>query len=197
MMQRALFILGFLFLTTFPALADDALLQRGKALVEANCTTCHAIGPAGASPFKDAPPFRDVAPNYTQDELVDGFMEGLAVRHEAMPDWEMDMDQAEAIAAYILSLKSANAPTEDSPAAMGFALLRKNCAACHAIDREGTSPFAKAPPFRDVAKRYPPEQLEESLAEGIITGHDGMPEFSFEPGEISSIVAWLNALEEE
>ena len=191
------FALLFLFLAATPALADDALLERGRALVETNCTKCHAIGPTGASPFKDAPPFREVAPNYTQDELVDGFMEGLAVRHEAMPDWDMEMDQAEAIAAYILSLKSATAPTEDSPAAMGFALLRKNCAVCHAIDREGASPFAKAPPFRDVAKRYPPEQLEESLAEGIITGHAGMPEFSFEPGEISSIVAWLNALKAE
>ena len=51
--------------------------------------------------------------------------------------------------------------------------------------------------IREVAKRYPPEQLEESLAEGIITGHDGMPEISFEPTEISSIVAWLNTLRQE
>ncbi len=180
-----------------PPLADDALLQRGKALVETNCTKCHAIGATGASPFKDAPPFRDVAPNYTMDELVDGFMEGLAVRHEAMPDWEMEVPQAEAIAAYIFSLKSADAPTEDSPAAMGFALLRKNCAACHAIDREGASPFGAAPPFREVAKRYPPEQLAESLAEGIVTGHDGMPEASFKPDEIAAIIAWLNALKAE
>lgn len=187
----------FFLLLTSPAFADDALVQRGKVLVETNCTKCHATGPSGDSPFKQAPPFREVALNYSPDELVDGFMEGLAVRHEAMPDWEMTLDQAEAIAAYIMALKPANAPSDDSPAALGFALLRKNCAACHAIDRDSASPFSKAPPFREVAKRYPPEQLEESLAEGIITGHEGMPEISFEPAEISSIVAWLNALKEE
>jgi mono/diheme cytochrome c family protein len=198
MMQRSIVLLGFFLLTSvLPALADDALLQRGKALIEANCSKCHAVGATGESPFKDAPPFREVAPNYTMDELVDGFMEGLAVRHEAMPDWEMDMGQAEAIAAYILSLKSAGAPAEDTPEGLGFVLLRKNCAACHAIDRESASPFPKAPPFREVAKRYPPEQLEESLAEGIVTGHEGMPEASFTPEEISGIVAWLNALKEE
>jgi mono/diheme cytochrome c family protein len=192
--MRYVIVILFLLLSLLPARAEDALIERGRALVETNCTKCHAIGATGTSPFKAAPPFREVAPNYTHDELVDGFMEGLAVRHEAMPDWDMDMEQAEAIAAYILSLKTADAPTEDSPAAMGFALLRKNCAACHAIDADSQSPFPKAPPFREIVKRYPPEQLQESLAEGIVTGHDGMPEAQFEPDEIAAIIAWLDAL---
>jgi len=194
MIVRVAILVGLL---SSPALAEDALWQHGKTLVENNCTKCHAVGASGDSPFKDAPPFREVAPNYTLDELVDGFMEGLAVRHEAMPDWEMDMDQAQAIATYILSLKAADTPQTDSPEGLGFALLRKNCAACHAIGPDGDSPFAKAPPFREVVKRYPPEQLQESLAEGIVTGHEGMPQFSFAPDEITGIISWLNTLKVE
>ena len=39
-----------------------------------------------ASSLTDAPPFREIAKNYDPDELVDGFMDGLAVRHPLMPD---------------------------------------------------------------------------------------------------------------
>jgi mono/diheme cytochrome c family protein len=78
--------------------------------------------------------------------------------------------------------------------AAGRAILAAECNSCHAIDMADESPLAKAPPFRDVVTRYPPENMAEALAEGIVTGHDGMPEFMFEPDEIGSIVAYLEAL---
>lgn len=56
------------------------------------------------------------------------------------------------------------------------------------------SPHAQAPPFRDIVKRYPVEDLEEALAEGIMSGHPDMPEFTFDPDEIGSIIAYLNSL---
>jgi hypothetical protein len=34
-------------------------------------------------------------------------------------------------------------------------------------------------------------QLSEVLAEGIMLGHPDMPEFTFEPGEIEAIIAYL------
>ena len=34
-----------------------------------------------------------------------------------------------------------------------------------------------APPFRDLPKRYPVENLAEALAEGIVTGHPARPRF--------------------
>ena len=45
----------------------------------------------------------------------------------------------------------------------------------------GNSPHRQAPPFRDVVERYPVEDLEELLAEGIVSGNPDMPEFTFEP----------------
>lgn len=76
----------------------------------------------------------------------------------------------------------------------GRALLEANCSRCHAIGKTGDSPLDKAPPFRDVVKRYEPDALSEALAEGIVTGHPDMPEFEFAPEEIGAIIAYLNSL---
>jgi len=44
-------------------------------------------------------------------------------------------------------------------------------------------------------QRYPVESLEESLAEGIITGHPTMPEFRFDPSQVADVIAYLKSLE--
>ena len=187
---RLLILLGASHGLANVAAAAENTAADGQRLVEANCARCHAIGRTGTSPFAPAPPFRDVALNYTPEELVDGFMEGLAVRHKAMPDWVMTMEQAEAIAAYILAFK----PGEKGPAAVGHDLVSANCARCHNIETAGNSPLAKAPPFRDVMQRYDASNLEEALAEGIVTGHNEMPEFTFEADQIAAITAYLSTL---
>ncbi|HET6323017.1 MAG TPA: cytochrome c [Hyphomicrobium sp.] len=83
---------------------------------------------------------------------------------------------------------------ESDPVADGRALLEKNCARCHAIGAEGESAHKEAPPFRVVVTRYPPDDLAEALAEGLVSGHPDMPEFVFEPNEVGAITAYLNAL---
>ena len=76
----------------------------------------------------------------------------------------------------------------------GRLLLHANCSACHATETDDASLNTAAPAFRDVAKRYPPEDLGEGLAEGIVTGHPDMPEFVFQPDEIGAIIAYLDWL---
>lgn len=76
----------------------------------------------------------------------------------------------------------------------GKALVRENCSRCHAIGLDDKSPHDQAPPFRVVMKRYPAENITEALAEGIVSGHSDMPEFSFEPDQIDAIVSYLNSL---
>ena len=78
----------------------------------------------------------------------------------------------------------------------GQALLTRNCADCHAIGRTGTGPHKDAPAFRTLSKRYPIESLEESLAEGIMSGHPDMPEFSFDADDVGAIIAYLNSIQE-
>jgi cytochrome c len=77
----------------------------------------------------------------------------------------------------------------------GLTILRAHCARCHAVGRTGASPFKPAPPFRTLHLRYPIESLEESLAEGIITGHPAMPEFRFDPEQVGDIITYLKSLE--
>lgn len=79
-----------------------------------------------------------------------------------------------------------------SPEAMeGLAIARKHCARCHAVGVTGASPHAEAPPFREFAAKWPLENLEEALADGIVTGHQDMPAFVFEPPEIAALIAHL------
>lgn len=83
-----------------------------------------------------------------------------------------------------------------SPAAQrGLVIARSNCSRCHAIGKTGDSPLPIAPPFRTLHQRYPVEDLEEPLAEGIVTGHPTMPEFRFDPGQVGDIIAYLKSLE--
>ncbi len=79
--------------------------------------------------------------------------------------------------------------------AHGKALVEANCAPCHATGAEGDSPKKEAPAFRDLSKRYPVDALEEAFAEGIVTGHEGMPEFEASPQQIDDIVAYLGSIQ--
>jgi cytochrome c len=80
-------------------------------------------------------------------------------------------------------------------AGRGFAIVQAHCARCHAVERVGNSPLPAAPPFRVLHERYPVESLEESLAEGIVTGHPKMPKFRFDPGQVGDVIAYLKSLE--
>jgi cytochrome c len=78
----------------------------------------------------------------------------------------------------------------------GELLLRENCSRCHAIGKEGNSPHPEAPTFRTLSSRYPIEDLSESLAEGIVSGHPDMPIFVFSPQDIEAIIDYLQSIQE-
>jgi len=86
------------------------------------------------------------------------------------------------------------AAAQSSPTARGQAIAERLCARCHAIREQGASPMGLAPPFRDLPKRYPVENLAEALAEGIVTGHPAMPRFTFEPREIDALLTYIAGL---
>lgn len=80
--------------------------------------------------------------------------------------------------------------------AKGEALVKENCARCHAIGKEGASPHPDAPPFRTLSSKYPVEDLAESLAEGIVSGHPDMPIFAFTPTDVAAIIDYLNSIQD-
>ena len=65
------------------------------------------------------------------------------------------------------------------------------------MERRGTSPVADAPQFRTLGQRWPLEDLEEALAEGIMVGHEKypMPVFQLGPEEISDLIAYLKTIQ--
>lgn len=89
---------------------------------------------------------------------------------------------------------ASDAAAEATAIAKGQELVEKHCARCHAIGSKDKSKHEQAPPFREVATRYPPEHLAEALAEGIQSGHPDMPVFIFEPPQIDAFLAYLNEL---
>jgi cytochrome c len=102
------------------------------------------------------------------------------------------------IQASLITLLTSSAmaqPALEPAAQRGLMIARTNCARCHSIDRVTASPLAIAPPFRTLHKKYPVENLEEALAEGISTGHPTMPEFRFDPGQVNDFIAYLKTLE--
>jgi mono/diheme cytochrome c family protein len=85
-------------------------------------------------------------------------------------------------------------PDERQLVSRGKLLLTDKCSRCHQVAPAGKSPLADAPTFREVMRRYKPEQLEEALGEGLSSGHPAMPEFVFEPDDIAAILAYLGTL---
>src|SRR4026207_2215583 len=97
--------------------------------------------------------------------------------------------------AVLLSAGMSAATAQTSPTVQrGLNLAVANCARCHSIDKISPSPFALAPPFRDLHLSYPVESLAEALAEGIVTGHQNMPEFRLDPGQVGDFIDFLKSL---
>ena len=95
--------LGALLSTGQAATPQD--LDRGKALVEANCARCHAIGRDDESRHPDAPAFRTLSQRYPLDALEEAFAEGISTGHPDMPEFIATPEQIEAILAYIGSVQ--------------------------------------------------------------------------------------------
>lgn len=83
----------------------------------------------------------------------------------------------------------------DPAAQRGQLFARTNCAMCHEIGPIGESPLPMAPPFRTLHLLYPVDDLAEALAEGIVTGHPSMPQFTLDIAQIDDLLAYLKSLE--
>ena len=81
-------------------LPGDALLHKvrmlhaqeldGKALVETNCSPCHAVGATGTSPDQKAPRFRDLHARHPSLALREPLSRGIATPHDEMPKFAVE-----------------------------------------------------------------------------------------------------------
>ena len=78
--------------------------EAGRRLAQAQCSSCHAVGPGHAeSPTADAPPFPAVAQMPSSTRLA--LHSFLRTPHPPMPDIVLTGPQLDDLAAYILSLQ--------------------------------------------------------------------------------------------
>lgn len=87
-----------------------------------------------------------------------------------------------------------SAAAQTSAVERGRAIAEQSCSRCHAVDLDDASRLPQAPPLRELPRRYPVEDLAEAFAEGIVTAHPAMPEFTFEPPEIEALLAYIDSL---
>lgn len=80
------------------------------------------------------------------------------------------------------------------PVREGEALVRQNCAVCHAVTQEDASPNPRAIPFRFLGRLYHLPDLEEALVEGIMVGHE-MPEFVLDTAQAIAVIEYLESIQ--
>jgi mono/diheme cytochrome c family protein len=79
-------------------------IAAGRQIAEKICGGCHAVGPQGQSPHKDAPPFREIAARGNVENLEEALGEGIVVGHPDMPQFKFKAQDVGALIAYLKSL---------------------------------------------------------------------------------------------
>jgi cytochrome c len=92
-------------LATAATQAQAPQIERGRALAQANCARCHAIGSTGDSPLAKAPPFRALHLRYPVENLAEALAEGIRTAHRDMPEFELDPGQIDDLIAYLKALE--------------------------------------------------------------------------------------------
>lgn len=207
-------------LTAGAAWAQDDQVERGRVIAETWCSACHVIGDtAQPQALAGAPSFPQLAEDPAIDDAALAY--ALLRPHPVMPSFPVTREDIAAIAAYLRSLRTAEQDARlegttmiaghspettatshtqaasDEAVAEGKALADVFCAKCHAVEGEGPSPVADAPPFATLSQNYPVSHLEEALAEGIVVNHPEveMPEFVMEPNQIDAFIAFLESVQ--
>lgn len=192
LLRSCLLSIGFSLLFGVSAFAQDqaktTAILHGQALAQENCAKCHSVGLSGESPNSDAPAFRSLS-SYRSISLIGWeLMNEEWGEHRKMPQFEITVEQVRDILEWIRWVQ---------PLAHGKRLVEANCARCHAVGPDDESTHPAAIPFRDISILYPVEALEEAFAEGIVTGHPDMPEFTATAGQTDSIITYLESIQHQ
>ncbi len=100
-----------------------------------------------------------------------------------------------ALALCLAALAPAAARASPASIERGRWLAQANCAACHAVARERSSPDPTAPPFRNLRQAYPARNLDEIFAEGVLRNHSAMPQFAPGPDDIGDLLDYLKSIQ--
>jgi mono/diheme cytochrome c family protein len=95
----------------------------------------------------------------------------------------------------LLAVASAAAQEGDPGITQGRVLAQRMCAGCHAIGRDGESPHADAPAFRDLDRRLDLDTFMERLRTGVTAGHPDMPMFRFTREDARAFTRYVRSIQ--
>ena len=182
-------------------------VQQGKALVEKNCSRCHAVGLDGFSPKKKAPAFRSLHERHPGLALREPLSRGIAAPHDEMPHFTLSEAEIATVIAYINSLSAPRALTSKKRDAAvhifnvadtgdprkGFAYAEQFCSGCHNILRtDAASPNKQAPAFKEIANT--PGMSITALTVWSRTSHSTMPNLVIDSADMDNLVAYILSL---
>jgi high-affinity iron transporter len=176
-------------------------LARGRAIYEANCSSCHGaagLGDGPAAAGMDPPPL----PIGSAHDMVDATptllfrVLAVGIKGTAMAGYadQLSVDERWDVVAYLHNLRASDADRLE-----GEGLYLQRCASCHGVTGAGDGTVANA------LTRLPADvgsfvwQVEKSdaqIAEAIRDGIPGtaMPPSALEPQDLSKIVAYVRML---
>jgi cytochrome c len=103
------------------------------------------------------------------------------------------------LASAVLLIGTAAAFAEESTSSpleqKGRAIAERMCARCHAIGRQGKSPHAAAPLFRELGHRVDLDTFVDRLREGLMSDHPDMPTFHFSGEDARAFRLYLRSIQ--
>ena len=92
---------------------DAGQITAGRQLAVRNCSACHALDANSNSPNSEAPPLKSALWRFNEDTLATHLIEAIRVGHDDMPIFDFDVIGADALIAYLKSIRSADDERDD------------------------------------------------------------------------------------
>ena len=84
---------------------DPALVSIGRDVAKLRCSHCHALDGISHSPNPSAPAMAKLLERYDADMLASDLIDGIRVGHDEMPEFDLQVIEADALVAYLKSLR--------------------------------------------------------------------------------------------
>ena len=85
---------------------DPVMVSAGRDVALLRCSRCHALDKASHSPDPSAPPMSGLLDRYDAEMLASDLIDGIRVGHDQMPEFDLQVIEADALVAYLKSLRS-------------------------------------------------------------------------------------------
>lgn len=86
-------------------LQDAALVSTGRDVAVMRCSQCHGLDGLSQSPNPAAPPMAELLERYDAGVLASDLIDGIRVGHDEMPEFDLEVIEADALVAYLKSLQ--------------------------------------------------------------------------------------------